>query len=107
MAFFMGPEVPEDKIKATIAKVESFSEHIEKRLASGRAYLGGDKMTTADISVYSALKSIAFNDGTMCLPLKEGVRAVISTKPHIKDFVARMDKTFADYLQHRPKPRPI
>ena len=99
----------EEQIADVAGKVNTFLGHIEKRLTAneGKHYLAGDKLSIGDIRVFALLHSIAFNDGLKTAALGEAIRAKVHAHPHVTAWNERLTAHFAEYLDARPKPRPM
>ena len=106
---FFADALTEEKIAEVAGKVNTFLGHIEKRLTAneGKHYLAGDKLSIGDIRVFALLHSIAFNDGLKTPALGEAIRAQVAAHPHVTAWNERLAAHFKEYLDARPKPRPL
>jgi glutathione S-transferase len=91
---------------ALTTTLPNFLTVMEKRLTENgnEAHLVGDKLTIADIQFAGFLSSAVYNEGNEYgAKLKE----VYENFPKLKTYAWNLEKEFHDYLESRPKPRPL
>ena len=104
----MKPTLTDEEIAAVVEKFSGAFNHFEKRLGSngGKSFIGGDKLSIGDIRLFAMTQTI-FNDALLCPDLGKKCREEVTKRPNLNAWNERLTKHFAEYLDKRPKPRPI
>lgn len=103
---FLQSSMPDSELKETVKEWNGFNTVVEGKLADGRKWLAGEKLTIADFLVGAHYHSVVLNPQMKCLALRKEMLASIEDRPKLKEWLERVAAEVKGHLMQRP-PAPI
>ena len=88
-----------EEIDGAVDKFSKWNQVFEKKLQKlGRKFIGGNKPTVGDFTIFAIYADMVLNQNTKVTDLRNSLRAELVSTPTVQDWTKQMQGELKDFL---------